>query len=410
MRIQRRELRHRRRVELEPRTVDEDQMRLDVRRMILLLHDLQLRALYRGHVLRDGVGRDRFWRARQDLIGVVDAQQLQRAARHRLVVPFEVRMQLTKLVGLLQLGVALGLAEDVRITDGLDIVVFVEVLGAQSELLQPLLVRVLLVEAADDLQRLRLRGVEPRVDGREDLRSLLDQRQRRSDRHRVRRLGDLLLGRRHHAACLLGQPLQQVEQHGRRRVERQRHDDLADVVDTGRRLHLLDLGLTDLDRLARGPRPLELERSGRVVNVGRVEQGAHRAGRTDRQRSDEVPQPDAVRTAPRDELVLDPPVDLLELRVTFLPVAVDGQDLLTALIDVDDVGTRTVVAFFQLAPAPRLVDDAQAVLVVTGLLAPFHLVAGGARSRRLGLGAFGYQLDVAVEAAGHPLLELVARD
>ena len=138
--------------------------------------------------------------------------------------------------------------------------------------------------------------------------ALLDQGERRAD-WRVRVLvGEVVHRRADHALACIDHKAEQLEQGRRRRVERDRHGQLADVVHVEATLDLFDLRRLDVQRLAATCAALQLEHRRDVLDVRAVHQCAQRTGRGSAQAADHVRQADWVRAAPWDERELDEPV------------------------------------------------------------------------------------------------------
>ena len=137
-----------------------------------------------------------------------------------------------------------------------------------------------------------------------------------------------------------------------------------------------------------------------------VHQCAQCASRGSGQAADHVRQANRVGTAPRDERVLDEPVQRLAAVVLFVPVAVDRKHLARWLVDGDDV--RRVAVTLDVGDDVALEHGAQAILVVAGVATTFDLVVRHIGRRALRLLARWRQVDVAVHAAldAHLIVEL----
>ena len=276
-------------------------------------------------------------------------------------------------------------------------------------MLQPLVIKVHLVEAVQHAQHAAHRVVQAAVDRVEHDHALLDAGQRCADRRVGLAVRQIFHGRADDALACLDEEAQQLEQRRRWRVERQRHRNLAHVVDVQAAFDLFDLRRLDVQRLAAARAALELEHRRHVLDVRAVEQRTQRAGGGSTEAADHLRQADWVRAAPWDERELDDPRHLFAGVVLFVPVAVDAEDLARGLVDRDDV-RRGVLALFDLRDRVHLVDGAQTVLVVARVGAAFDLVVGLLGQRRLGLEAGRRQVDVAVHARFYTLLVIKRRD
>ena len=258
--------------------------------------------------------------------------------------------------------------------------------------------------------------MQPGVDAREDLGALLDESLRRANRCVRVRVLDLLLGRGDHALGRVCQPTQQVVQNARGRVKRQRHRKLADVVNARGSLNLEDLRRLNPIALTRDAPALELEHRLAVVDVRRVKKRTQRPGQRRGQPADKVGQPDRVRAAPGDKLVLDQPVELGELFVAALPVTVQRQNLARGVVDREDVRRAATLCHpivVQPQEARDLVNTTNAVDVfLRGGLALDLVVGLLRRGQVVGLDVAGGKdtVNVAVYSLLHTLTEHVFRD
>ena len=180
--------------------------------------------------------------------------------------------------------------------------------------------------------------MKPGEDGAVDLRPLLDQRLGRAHRHVVAGIGNLLLGRRHHALGRIGQPTQEVEQHLGGRVERQRHRRLPDIIDARRRFYLGNLTDNDLGVLATKAGALNANRTGSVIDMSRIQQSPKGTSSSNGKAADKVWKADLEHPPPWDEPERHKPVQPLTGRVALLPVAVNRNHLFGVLVDRDEVG------------------------------------------------------------------------
>ena len=119
--------------------------------------------------------------------------------------------------------------------------------------------------------------VQAGVDRREHRHALLDHRERGADRDVGVLVGKLFVGRANDATSGLGHEAQQLIEHGVRRVEGDRHGDLAHVIDANATLDLRHLCRLDPVRLAAARPALELQHAGEVVDVRRVQKRPQRA-------------------------------------------------------------------------------------------------------------------------------------
>ena len=349
-------------------------MRLDVGHVVLLGQHVDRAAKRCGHVLAHRVD---VILARLRLQHVVRAE-LQIAQEHFFDLAQVVHLRHGGRAGLnsLDLGKALGLAEDGRVADRHNVHRAVEVLGFDVQAvfhgLDVFLGQVRAVDPVQDLEHAGHRVVQARVDGAEHHHALLDERQGRAHRGVGILVGQLLERGLHHTLAGVHQEAEQLEQRGARAVERQGHGQLANVVDQGAALDLDHLGRLHVDRLA-SRATLELEQRGDVLDVGRVQQRAKGAGGSARQAANHVREADRVGAAPGHERELDNPVQLLAAIVLGLPVAVQAQGLARGLVNADDVRLHAVT---EVQVGVDLEDRPQAVLVVAGVLAAFDLVVG----------------------------------
>ena len=227
-------------------------------------------------ILVCGIHLRRLAGIRDQFVDIGHLQLLEHPVHHSTLIK-NLREGLRQLQNRLHLRHALGLREDVRVADGHNIAVALEVFAFDWQLCHHittlLLVQVPAVQASNDANDSALALVQARVDRGEHHSALLDQRLRGSHRHRRFCVGDLLFGGSHHALCGVSDPAQQLEQHFGRRVERHGHRDLADVVHAGGTLHLGNLSHLDLLTCARDACALQLQHRGRVVDVRSVQQG-----------------------------------------------------------------------------------------------------------------------------------------
>ena len=230
------------------------------------------------------------------------------------------------------------------------------------------LVEIPAVDTLQDLEHAGLRIVQSGVNRGEDLRALLDQCLRSTDRHVVASVRDLLFGGGHHAFGGVGEEPHELEQGLARRVEGHRHRDFADIVHARCALDLGDLRHLDVLRLARDLCALELEHRGGVVDVRRVEQSAQTAGDRGRKPADQVWESDRVSTTPRDELEFDQPVELCHRDIALLPVAVQANDLGVLLVDHHDVRGQLAFGVRVVLPLHERVHHVHAASPVDVLL------------------------------------------
>ena len=264
------------------------------------------------------------------------------------------------------------------------------------------------------LQEATHRAMQAAMHGPEVLEALLDEHRGGADGRVARHLVVLIERRADHAASRVNEEAQQLEQHGRRRRERQRHIRLADVVHRKRALHLG--GLTHLrpDVLAAGrSATLQLDSGLAVAQERRVKQRTQRARRGTGQRSNHLRHADGDAAAPRPKQPLDEEVEALLVLVALLPVAVDREDAARVDVDGHDVGQHAVfVAVLKRGQHGRhFVDHAHVVHVLGGRLAANDAVVGH-RALGLVIDARG-RLDVQhvePEAAPDVVVELVLVD
>ena len=385
-------------------------VRLEVGQVVLLWEGRHWAAERGGHVLVDGILLGRLHGRVEQLIRVGDLERLEDALLD-LADVVQARDGRRALGHGLDLGVALRLTEDVRVADRHDVEHAVEVVPrgelAASLLLELFVVEVQAVQPIEDAQHARHGVVQALVDGRVDDRALLQLGQRGAHRRVGVAVGDVLEGRAHHALARVDQEAEELEEHRRGWVVGQGHGQLADVVHVQAALDLLDLARLQGQALATSRAALELEHRLAVADVRSVEQGAQCARRSAAQTADHVRQADRVGAAPRDEGELDEPLQLLVAVVVLFPVAINCKYLARRLIDRDDVGHRLLV--LDRHRDVGLVDDAQAILVVAGLVAPLDLVVGLRRDGLLRLHARGREVYVAVHARLDALLVVELR-
>ena len=392
-----------RRVHAEQGRLQEGQVRLDVRHVVLLGQHVDRAAHRCGHVLAHRVDVVLAWLGLQHVVRA----ELQVAQEHFLDLAQVVHLRHggRALLHGLDLGEALGLAEDGRVAHGHNVHRTVEVLGLDVQAafhgLDIFLGQVRAVDPVQDLEHAGHRVVQARVDRAEHHHALLDERQGRAHRGVGVLVRQLLERGLHHALAGVHQEAEQLEQRGARAVERQRHGQLANVVDQGAALDLDHLGRLHVDRLAAGP-ALELEQRRDVLDVGRVQQRAKGAGGCAGQAADHVREADRVGAAPGHERELDNPVQLLAACVLGLPVAVQAQGLARGLVDADDVRLHAVT---EVQVGVNLEDGPQAVLVVAGVLAAFDLVVGDRGLAELDLVGRA-NVNLGVHACLHAAVEL----
>ena len=245
--------------------------------MILLGEDHDRLAHGRRHVLVDGVALLGLHCRVEQLLGVGDLERVEDALLD-LPQVVELRQHGRALRHRLHLREALRLRENVRVADRHHVERALEV-GARGQLLAQLDVRLLVVEvhgveAVQDGQQLLHRVVQAGVDGAEHDHALLDLGERRADRRVGVAVGDVLHAGADDALARIDQEAEQREQHRRRLVVRQRHDQLADVVRRHAALDLHHLRRLDLKALPALAAALELEHRLAVADVRAVEQGA----------------------------------------------------------------------------------------------------------------------------------------
>ena len=130
------------------------------------------------------------------------------------------------------------------------------------------------VEAVQDAERLAHCVVQAGVDRREDRHALLDQGQCRAD-WRVRVLvGQIVHRRADDALACIDHEAEKLEQRRAWWVERDRHGQLADVIDVQAALDLLNLRRLDVEGLPAARAALQLEHRRDVLDVCAVHQGA----------------------------------------------------------------------------------------------------------------------------------------
>ena len=241
-----------------------------------------------GDVVLRGEGHDRPAESRLDVLGDGVLLRRRHLGNQKLVPPrnlagledalldlapvIEVGAKLGALGDHLHLREALGLGEDVGVADRDHVKGAVEV-GSGSQ--QAACVRLFLgvvevhgIEPVQDHQHAAHGVVQPAVDRREDDGPLLDTRQRRA-------YGRVLRGRAHVAERGLHDALggvdheaEKLEQGLARRIVRQRHRQLADVVNVQTALDLKDLGRLDCQGLPAARAALELQHALGVLDVG----------------------------------------------------------------------------------------------------------------------------------------------
>ena len=386
------------------------EVRLEVRDVVLLRERDDGLAHGGRDVLVDGVLLLRLKRRRQQLLVVRDAERLEQPLLDLALV-----VQLRHRGGACRHGLhlrePLRLAEDGRVADRHHVHGALEV-GARGQLLADftlgvVVVEVHAVEAVQDVERPRHGIVQSAVDRREHGHALLDQCQCRADRRVGVLVGEVVHRRAHDALAGVDHEAQQLEQRRAGRVERDRHGDLAHVIDVDAALDLLDLRRLDVQRLPAARAALQLEHRRHVLDVRAVHQCAQCAGRGSGQAADHVRQADRVCAAPRDERELDEPRQCLAALVLFVPVAVDRQHLAAGLVDGEDV--RRIAVALDVGHGVYLEHGAQAVLVVRRVAAALDLVVGHVGTRTLRLHARRRQLDVAVHARLYTFLVVELR-
>ena len=156
-----------------------------------------------------------------------------------------------------------------------DVRVFFKILGRDTQLLAHLIwvvVQVPTVQAPDDLEHPGLACVQPCVNCAEHRSALLDQRLSCAHRRVRGDVSDLFLGGGDYALSCVGQPAQELKQHGRRWVKWHRHGDLANIVYARRALNFRDLGGLNHNALTGYLAALDLEHRGGVVYMSSVKQ------------------------------------------------------------------------------------------------------------------------------------------
>ena len=211
-----RELRRDERVRAERRVQAEHQVALDVRDVVLLQVGVRRLADRHGRVLVRQGALLRCRHVAQELADVGDLELLEEPLLHRLRV-VQVRVLVRPQQHRLHLRHALRLAEDVRVADGNDVGVAVEVVALDVHVLDDValahLVEVPPVQPAQDLDQPLLRLVQAGVDGRVDRRALLDQRLGGAHRRVGRDVSDLLFAGGHHPLGGGTEPAQELEEH-----------------------------------------------------------------------------------------------------------------------------------------------------------------------------------------------------
>ena len=143
----------------------------------------------------------------------------------------------------------------------------------------------------------------------------------------------------------------------------------------------------------------------------RIQQCAQCAGDGGSKATDEVRETDRVGTAPRDELELNQPVELLHALVALFPVPVQAHDFGGKVVDHQDVGREFAFRFFVVLQLQHRVDVVYLAYPVVVLL---ELPTLDLVVRLLGFGYLGLQrrlddIDVPVQPAGYPVLERLLR-
>ena len=249
------------RVHAERRVLQVREVRLQVGDVVLLGERQHRAAKAGGDVLVHRVLFLRLNGRGQQFLGVRDFQRVEDALLN-LTQVVELRHGLSALLNRLHLSETLGLAEDVRVADRHHVERAVEVRAGRDLVadlfLLFLVVEVHAVEAVQDAQQLRHGVVQAGVDGRVDHHALLQLGQRGADRSVRVAVGHVVQRRADHALASVDEEAEHLEQHRVRRVVRQRHDQLADVVRSHAALDLHDLRRLYLQRLAATAAALQL--------------------------------------------------------------------------------------------------------------------------------------------------------
>ena len=379
---------------------------LNVGGVVLVLERLDRLHVQDVHVLADGVAGLHVVVDGHELVSVLDAQHLDHLA-----------VQLGQVINLRGLGGQLDHslvlhdplghrgAVGVRHGDHVHhVVVLLERHAAAGDGLER--IRIWGVVADDALEELELllhRVVHTRLHGRHGLELALQQGQRGTHRSIRTHIADLHVGDRAQTAGLHGDFLQQPGQHLAWLFVGQGHDVVTHGA-TGH-VHVAELTRSDRGVVAFDPQPTGLQTAGQVGERARVHQLTDDRRASPGVAPDQVDVADAVRAKPCDVVVLYEVIALCVRLGALFPVTVDGQHLVCATVDGDDVGQGQTV--FVLKPGQVIFNLRLKQLVAVVFSQGIPLIFGlfllnvGEERHRLP------QVHVAVEATDLQALQVV---